>query len=174
MAAPALPNRKRASACGAMHMGEPEPGIVTVSLHGPGSGRAIVLTATSATQPAARLRTTRLTRIAIRSCVFGKMGTASLATRISGAGQNRALYRARVRHTWSVNLPVFFPMPEGREFPDPPRCAFCDELGRPIRPEPPETADLPRLVAGPGLFICERCVRLCTEIFEEDDLAVGD
>jgi hypothetical protein len=72
-----------------------------------------------------------------------------------------------------VNLPVFFPLPEGREFPDPPRCAFCDELGRPIRPEPPVSAGLPRLVAGPGLFICERCVRLCTEIFEEDDLAAG-
>jgi hypothetical protein len=83
-------------------------------------------------------------------------------------------YRARLRHTWGVNLPVFFPMPEGREFSDPPRCAFCDELGRPIRPDPPETADLPRLVAGPGLFICERCVRLCTEILEEDDLTAGD
>jgi anti-anti-sigma factor len=66
-----------------------------------------------------------------------------------------------------------FPLPEGREFPHPPRCAFCNELGRPIRPEPPESADLPRLVAGPGLFICERCVRLCTEIFEEDDLAAA-
>jgi hypothetical protein len=34
---------------------------------------------------------------------------------------------------------------------------------------------LPRLVAagGPRLFICEGCVRVCTEIFEEDDLA-GD
>src|SRR4029077_16529096 len=49
---------------------------------------------------------------------------------------------ARPRHTWSVNLPVFFPMPEGREFPDPPRCAFCNELGRPIRPEPAEKAEL--------------------------------
>jgi hypothetical protein len=82
--------------------------------------------------------------------------------------------RARLRHTWSVNLPVFFPMPEGREFPDPPRCAFCDQLGRTIPPEPPESADLRRLVAGPGLFICEHCVRLCVEIFEEDDLAARD
>jgi hypothetical protein len=72
-----------------------------------------------------------------------------------------------------VDLPVFFPMPEGREFPDPPRCAFCDELGRPIRQDPPESPNLPRLVAGAGLFICERCVRLCIEIFEEDDLGVG-
>jgi hypothetical protein len=73
-----------------------------------------------------------------------------------------------------VNLPVFFPIPEGREFPDPPRCAFCDQLGRTIPPEPPESVELPRLVAGPGLFICERCVRLCVEIFEEDDLAARD
>jgi ATP-dependent protease Clp ATPase subunit len=29
------------------------------------------------------------------------------------------------------------------------------------------------MVAGPGLFICERCVRLCIEIFEEDDLGGG-
>jgi anti-anti-sigma factor len=65
-------------------------------------------------------------------------------------------------------------LPDGGEFPDPPRCAFCNELGRAIRPEPPERGDLPRLVAGPGLFICERCVRLCVEIVEDDDLARGD
>jgi hypothetical protein len=82
MAAPALPNTKRVSARGATHRGE--PGIVTVSLHGPGSGRAIALTLTSATKPAARLRSTRVTRIAIRSCVLGRIGTASSATRISG------------------------------------------------------------------------------------------
>jgi hypothetical protein len=76
-----------------------------------------------------------------------------------------------VRHTGGVDLPVHFPLPEGRRFPDPPKCAFCDELGRPLRPDPPESADLPRLVAGPGLYICERCVRLCAEIFEGDDLA---
>jgi ClpX C4-type zinc finger protein len=65
-------------------------------------------------------------------------------------------------------------MPEGREFPDPPRCAFCDELGRPIRPDARQSADLPRLVAGAGLFICERCVQLCNEIFEADDLTAAD
>ena len=79
-----------------------------------------------------------------------------------------------LRHTWSVDTPVFFPMPEGREFPDPPRCAFCNQLGRTIPPRSPESVDFPRLVAGPGLFICERCVRLCAEIFEEDDLAAAD
>lgn len=82
----------------------------------------------------------------------------------------------RLRHTGNVTLPVFFRLPDGREFPEPPRCAFCDQLGRPIRPEPRESAELPRLVAGPGLYVCELCVRLCTEIFEEDDLrqAGGD
>src|SRR5207302_11372265 len=92
----------------------------------------------------------------------GVLGALTKRLRVVPCGQARA----RLRHTWSVNLPVFFPMPEGREFPDPPRCAFCDELGRPIRPEVPESANPPRLVAGPGLFICERCVRLCTELFE--------
>lgn len=62
-----------------------------------------------------------------------------------------------------------FRLPKGQQFPDPPRCAFCDQLGRPIRPEPPEAAELPRLVAGPGLFICERCVQLCNEVLEEDE-----
>jgi ATP-dependent Clp protease ATP-binding subunit ClpX len=61
-----------------------------------------------------------------------------------------------------------FSLPAGREFPDPARCAFCDELGRPIRPDSAEATNLPRLVAGPGLFICERCVRLCNEILDED------
>jgi hypothetical protein len=68
-----------------------------------------------------------------------------------------------------VNLPTIFPLPEGRQFPDPPRCAFCDNLGRPMGPDRPESADLPRVVAGPGLYICEPCVRLCTEIFQDDD-----
>src|SRR5205807_8833651 len=103
----------------------------------------------------------------LRPRVTGRRATCS-------SGSHAGTYRARLRHTRSVNLPAFFPMPEGREFPDPPRCAFCAELGRPIRPEPAESAELPRLVAGPGFFICERCVRLCTELFEEDDLAAGD
>jgi hypothetical protein len=63
-----------------------------------------------------------------------------------------------------------FRLPKDRQFPDPPHCAFCDQLGRPIRPEPPEDPALPRLIAGPGLFICERCVQLCNEILQEDDL----
>ncbi|MEW6470667.1 MAG: ClpX C4-type zinc finger protein [Actinomycetota bacterium] len=61
-----------------------------------------------------------------------------------------------------------FPLPAGREFPDPARCAFCDEPGRPIQPDSVAATELPRLVAGPGLFICERCVRLCNEILDED------
>ncbi|MCA1847342.1 MAG: hypothetical protein LC792_29985 [Actinobacteria bacterium] len=61
-------------------------------------------------------------------------------------------------------------MPEGRQFPDPPQCAFCDQLGRRTRPEPPENRELPRLIAGPGIFICERCVRLCVEILQEEDV----
>src|SRR2546423_6132810 len=104
----------------------------------------------------------------------------SLRPRVTGRrapcsrGSHAGTYRARLRHTWSVNLPAFFPMPEGREFPDPPRCAFCDQLGRTIPPERPESVDLPRLVAGPGLFICERCVLLFVESFDEDDLASRD
>ncbi|MGH9008397.1 MAG: ClpX C4-type zinc finger protein [Acidimicrobiia bacterium] len=66
----------------------------------------------------------------------------------------------------------FFPLPEGRQFPDPPQCSFCDQLGRPIRPDPSEAPQLPRLVAGPGLFICEECVQLCHEILHEDDLGL--
>lgn len=61
-----------------------------------------------------------------------------------------------------------FPLPAGRAFPDPPRCAFCDELGAPMGPLHERDLGLPRLVAGPGLYICERCVRLCDEILAED------
>lgn len=70
----------------------------------------------------------------------------------------------------TTNMPPSFRLPEGSRFPEPPRCAFCDQLGRPIRPEPAEAPELPRLVAGPGLFICERCIQLCREILQEDDV----
>lgn len=60
---------------------------------------------------------------------------------------------------------------------EPARCTHCGQVGRPIGPDFQEMPrSLPRLVAagGPRLFICEGCVRLCTEIFEEDDLIAGD
>ena len=40
----------------------------------------------------------------------------------------------------------------------PPMCSFC---GKP-------DADVERLVAGPGVYICDKCVELCVEIIAED------
>lgn len=40
-----------------------------------------------------------------------------------------------------------------------PGCSFCGK-GR---------HQVERLVAGPGVFICDKCVRLCVEIIEEHD-----
>jgi hypothetical protein len=54
-------------------------------------------------------------------------------------------------------------------WPDPPTCAFCGQLGRPVRFGPPADPALPRLVAGARIYICEPCVRLSQEILQEDD-----
>ena len=39
-----------------------------------------------------------------------------------------------------------------------PVCSFCGKPQEQVR----------RLVAGPGVFICDECVELCREIIEED------
>src|SRR5438105_5368181 len=46
-------------------------------------------------------------------------------------------------------------MPERR---DTPRCSCCG-----TRP-----SDVRRVVAGPGIYICDQCVYLCEEILKED------
>lgn len=38
------------------------------------------------------------------------------------------------------------------------RCSFC---GRP-------SAEVTRLIAGPGIYICEGCVNLCVEVLEQN------
>jgi hypothetical protein len=40
------------------------------------------------------------------------------------------------------------------------RCSFCGRSQRLVR----------RLIAGPGVYICDRCVQLCFEIIEEEGL----
>jgi ATP-dependent protease Clp ATPase subunit len=37
------------------------------------------------------------------------------------------------------------------------RCSFCGKTADKVR----------RLVAGPGVFICDECVRLCNEVINE-------
>lgn len=39
-----------------------------------------------------------------------------------------------------------------------PRCSFCGKLQEQVR----------RIVAGPGVYICDECIELCQEIIEED------
>ncbi|WP_084964823.1 ClpX C4-type zinc finger protein [Thermoactinospora rubra] len=41
------------------------------------------------------------------------------------------------------------------------RCSFCQS----------KAADVEKLIAGPGVFICDRCVGLCTEILDSERLA---
>jgi len=47
------------------------------------------------------------------------------------------------------------------------RCSFCGKGKDKVR----------RLVAGPGVFICDQCVQLCTEVLQSDeqrgDLSIG-
>ena len=38
------------------------------------------------------------------------------------------------------------------------RCSFCGKAEDKVR----------RLVAGPGVFICDQCVQLCTEVLQSD------
>lgn len=39
-----------------------------------------------------------------------------------------------------------------------PRCSFCGKRRR----------DVQKVIAGPGVFICDQCVRLCNEVLTED------
>lgn len=39
-----------------------------------------------------------------------------------------------------------------------PCCSFCGKRRR----------DVQKIIAGPGVFICDRCVRLCNEVLVED------
>ena len=39
-----------------------------------------------------------------------------------------------------------------------PRCSFCDKPGEQVK----------KIVAGPGVYICDECIGLCMEIVEED------
>src|SRR2546426_3177275 len=47
------------------------------------------------------------------------------------------------------------------------RCSFCGKGKDKVR----------RLVAGPGVFICDQCVQLCSEVLQSDsqqgDLSIG-
>ena len=40
-----------------------------------------------------------------------------------------------------------------------PKCSFCGKTSDQVR----------RLVAGPGVFICNECIDLCCDILDEDD-----
>ena len=46
----------------------------------------------------------------------------------------------------------------GDVFKEPARCSFCGKHQK----------DVKRLVAGPGVYICDECVELCCEILEEE------
>lgn len=39
-----------------------------------------------------------------------------------------------------------------------PRCSFCGKRRRDVR----------KIIAGPGVFICDQCVQLCNEVLVED------
>ena len=41
---------------------------------------------------------------------------------------------------------------------DEPRCSFCGKRRR----------DVQKVIAGPGVFICDQCVQLCSEVLLED------
>ncbi|MEV0197332.1 ClpX C4-type zinc finger protein [Nonomuraea sp. NPDC050691] len=43
------------------------------------------------------------------------------------------------------------------------RCAFCHK----------KSADVGKLIAGPGVHICDECVALCADILEQERLAVS-
>jgi ribosomal protein L37AE/L43A len=48
-------------------------------------------------------------------------------------------------------------MPERR---GPVRCSFCGK----------QPSDVRRIVAGPGIYICDQCVYLCEEILKEEQI----
>ena len=44
------------------------------------------------------------------------------------------------------------------------RCSFCNKTQNDVR----------KLIAGPKVYICDECVRVCLEIMEEDDQAAAE
>ena len=50
-------------------------------------------------------------------------------------------------------------MPESAELL---KCSFCGKSQKQVR----------KLIAGPGVYICDECIELCNEIIEEELLAV--
>jgi len=43
------------------------------------------------------------------------------------------------------------------------RCSFCGKGQDQVR----------KLVAGPGVFICDQCIDLCQEVLEDDNRSAG-
>jgi hypothetical protein len=43
------------------------------------------------------------------------------------------------------------------------RCSFCNKTQNDVR----------KLIAGPKVYICDECVRVCLKIMEEDDRAAA-
>src|SRR5690606_40453456 len=50
---------------------------------------------------------------------------------------------------------VFRPLGEGVELV---KCSFCGKSQKQVK----------KLIAGPGVYICDECIELCNEIIEED------
>ncbi len=44
---------------------------------------------------------------------------------------------------------------------DPLRCSFCEKSHH----------EVPKLIAGPGVFICNECIELCVEILADETAA---
>ena len=44
------------------------------------------------------------------------------------------------------------------------RCTFCEK----------SQTEVAKLIAGPGVYICNHCVALCNDIIEDEGLAVAD
>ncbi len=53
-------------------------------------------------------------------------------------------------------------MPDKKDFKNEIRCAFCGKTQDEVN----------RIIAGPGVFICNECVELCHEIIEEDKVTI--
>ena len=55
-------------------------------------------------------------------------------------------------------------MPDKNENSNKIKCSFCGKEQEQVR----------RIVAGPGVCICDECIELCQEIIEEDFIEVND
>lgn len=40
------------------------------------------------------------------------------------------------------------------------RCSFCGKSQNEVR----------KLIAGPGVYICDQCIKICVEMLEEDNI----